>query len=45
MIRKTLYLLVLGITFVSLQGCLGPAVVSAGVGAAMVPRTQEPRVR
>ena len=41
MIKKTLYLLVLGITYVSLQGCLGPAVVSAGVGAAMV--SEDPR--
>jgi len=41
MIKKTLYLLLLGITYVSLQGCLGPAVVSAGVGAAMV--SEDPR--
>jgi len=41
MIKKTFYLLALGITYVALQGCLGPAVVSAGVGAAMV--SEDPR--
>jgi len=41
MLKKTLYLLALGATCISLQGCLGPAVVSAGVGAAMV--SEDPR--
>jgi len=41
MFKKTLYLLTLGAACISLQGCLGPAVVSAGVGAAMV--SEDPR--